>query len=274
MKKLLLITMLLIGSIFIFSGCEDEVYIVKPDHTPPSRPKGIYSITADKAVYLFWEENDERDFAEYMVYRTTDPQSNLYHHIGTVDTSAYIDYNVKNGNTYYYVVTAVDYKGNESDFSDGIQDTPRPEDFNWKLYDRFFKPSSSGFDFSGPEIVDWDYVYADVYLEYDTDLETFFLCVANNLTDIQDFGFTDNLDNVDWSPDEGWSTLGWMEVITGHTYIVWTADDNYAKLRVTQIIDNTRLTFDWAYQVDPGNHELAPRPPHADNYLRVAAVEK
>ena len=270
MKKILLIMALMIGSAFIFNGCEDKVYVVKPDQTPPSRPKGIYSITADRAVYLLWEENDEKDFAEYRIYRKTDPESNQYYHLATVDTSAYIDDNVKNGDTYYYVVTAIDYDGNESDFSDRVQDTPRPEDYRWPLCNRFYKPDSSGFSFSGPKIVDWDDYYADIYLEYDTDLEIFFLCVANNQTDIQDFGYTKSLDDVDWAPAEGWSKVGWVEVITGHSYIVWTADDNYAKLRISEIVDNTRLTFDWAYQIDPGNQELAPRPSHSDNYLRVA----
>jgi hypothetical protein len=273
MKKILLIMALMIGSTFVFNGCEDEVYITKPDHTPPSRPKGIYSVTADQAVYLYWEANDEKDFAEYRIYRKTDPESNKYYHLATVDTSAYTDHNVNNGDTYFYVVTAIDYDGIESDFSDVVQDTPRPEDTNWTLYDRFYKPESSGFSFAGPEILDWDDYYADIYLEYDTNLETFFLCVANDQTDIQDFGFTDNLDDVDWSPGEGWSNVGWVEVITGHSYIVWTADDNYAKLRISEIVDNTRLTFDWAYQVDPGNHELIPRPSHSDNYLRVAVKE-
>ena len=273
MKKILLIMALVIGSAFVFSGCEDDVYVVKPDHTPPSRPKGIHSVTEDQAVYLYWEANDERDFSEYRIYRRTDPESNKYYHIATVNNSDYTDHNVNNGDTYYYVVTAIDYDGNESDFSDVVQDTPRPEDTNWTLYDRFYKPASSGFSFSGPVIVDWDDYYADIYLEYDTDLETFFLCVANNQTDIQDFGFTDDLDDVDWAPAEGWSNVGWVEVIIGHSYIVWTADDNYAKLRIRQIIDNTRLTFDWAYQIDPDNQELAPRPLHSDNYLRVATRE-
>jgi hypothetical protein len=272
MKKILLIMALMIGSTFVFNGCEDEVYVVKPDHTPPSRPKGIYSVTADEAVYLYWETNDEEDFEAYRIYRKVKGDDH-YSHIATTKFAEYVDQNVQNGVTYNYVVTVRDEEGNESDFSDVVKDTPRPEGFDWTLYDRFYKPESSGFSFSGPEVLNWDDYYTDIYLEYDTNLETFFLCVANDQTDIQDFGFTDNLDDVDWSPGEGWSNVGWVEVITGHSYIVWTADDNYAKLRISEIVDNTRLTFDWAYQVDPGNQELAPRPSHSDNYLRVAAKE-
>ena len=274
MKKLLLITMLLIGSIFIFSGCEDEVYIVKPDHTPPSVPKGFYSITGDEVVHLIWEENDESDFKEYRVYRCLDNED-YYHRIATTKIAKFDDHDVANGITYHYAVSAIDYNGNESALSKWvIHDTPRPEGHDQTLYDRFYEPSQSGFDFLHAQVLDWEDYYADVYLEYDANLKVFFLCVANKQTDIQDFGFTDDLDDVDWSPSEGWSNVGWVEVIKGHTYIVWTADDNYAKLRVTKIEGNTRLTFDWAYQVDPGNHELAPRPTHSENYLRVAAVEK
>ena len=51
MKKILLIIALMIGGVFIFNGCEDDVYIVKPDHTPPSSPKGLYSITGNEVVF-------------------------------------------------------------------------------------------------------------------------------------------------------------------------------------------------------------------------------
>jgi hypothetical protein len=138
------------------------------------------------------------------------------------------------------------------------------------MYDRFYKPSLSGFDFSEQEVLHWQDSHADIYLEYDDDLEAFFLCVANSQTDIQDFGYTDDLDGVNWSPLEGWSKVGWVEVIEGHSYIIWTADDHYAKLRVGEISGNTKIYFDWAYQIDGGNQELAPRPPRDQNYLRVA----
>jgi hypothetical protein len=271
MKKIFFSLIFLLGLGFIFIGCEEKVYVVRPDHTPPSVPKGLYSITADEAVWLFWEENDEEDFAGYRIYKKKDIHSNKYYHLVTLDTAAYIDYDVKNGKTYYYGVTAFDYDGNESDLSDIGYDTPRPEGFDWRMYDHFYKPSLSGFDFSEPEVLYWRDDSTDIYLEYDVDLETFFLCVANELTDIQDFGYTEHLDDVDWSPLKGWSKVGWVEVIEGHSYIIWTANDHYAKLRVEEIVADTKIYFDWAYQIDGGNRELGPRPPHRDGYLRVAA---
>ena len=272
MKKIILMLTLLIGSVVIFGGCEDKDYIVGPDRTPPSRPKGIYSVTADEAVYLFWEENDESDFKEYRVYRSDD-QGDHYYRIAITKVAKYVNQNLKNGFTYYYAVTSRDDNGNESGFSDEVFDTPRPEGFDWTLYNRFDKPSLSGFDFSKPEVVHWEDFDADIYLEYDGNLETFFLWRAKDQTDIQDFGYTESLDDVDYSPEKGWSKLDWVEVILGHSYIVWTADDHYAKLRVREIDGNTKISFDWAYQVDPGNRELVPRPPHTENYLRVATRE-
>jgi len=273
MKKVFLILALAIGFAFILGGCEDDKYIVRPDHTPPSAPKGFYSITGDEVVYLRWEENDESDFREYQVYRCLDG-GDYYHRIAITKTAEYDDYTVMNGVTYHFAVSAVDKDGNESNLSKDVYDTPRPEGFDWTLYDRFYKPSVSGFDFSEPEVLDWEDADADIYLEYDTNLDAFFLCVANNQTDIQDFGYTDNLDDVDWSPSEGWSNVGWVEGIKGHSYIVWTANNHYAKLRVREILDNTKISFSWAYQIDAGNQELTPRPPHAENYLRVATRQE
>lgn len=274
MKKILLMIILLLGSVVIFGGCENKDYIVQPDHTPPSRPKGFYSITGDKTVYLRWEENDEEDFAEYRVYRA-EGDARYYERIAKVKIARFDDHNVKNGTTYYYAVSAVDYHGNESDLSKEIYDTPRPEDFGMVIRDYHRFPETSGFDFSKGTVVSWDDVDADIYLDYDDNLNVYFLCAADKYTDIQDFGYTDNLDDVDVAPDTniGWSELGWVEVILGHSYIIWTRDNHFAKLRVSEFIKSYGISFDWAYQVDEGNPELAPRPPHAENYLRVATRE-
>lgn len=268
MKKIFFSLIVLFGMSFFFVGCEERVYVVKPDTTPPSSPKGFYSITGDEVVHLRWEENDESDFKEYRVYRCLDGEDH-YHRIATTKTAKFDDYTVTNGVTYHYAVSAVDKDGNESNLSKDVYDTPRPAGKDG-LYDRYYEPSLAGFDFSESEVLHWLDYQTDIYLEYDVGLKTFFLCVADSFTDIQDFGYTDRLDDVDWSPSKGWSKVGWVEVIQGHSYIIWTADDHYAKLRVGEIVGDTKIYFDWAYQIDPGNQELAPRPPHRNGYLRVA----
>jgi len=58
----------------------------------------------------------------------------------------------------------------------------------------------------------------------------------------------------------------WAQVIEGHTYVVWTDGDHYAKLRAVAVA-STWARFDWALQVDPGNPELV-KPAHDSGYLR------
>ncbi|KPK74696.1 MAG: hypothetical protein AMJ89_05595 [candidate division Zixibacteria bacterium SM23_73] len=274
MRKIFFRLVFLLGLSFIFIGCEEKVYLFKPDHTPPSVPKGLYSITADEAVWLFWDENDEDDFAEYLVYKAKE-EDEYYKRIARTKTASFTDNNVKNGKTYFYAVSAVDYDGNESDLSDETYDTPRPEGFDEIIQDYQRFPRTSGYDFSEEQVVSYDDEDADIYLDYDEDYKVYFLCVRDKYTDIQDFGYTDDLDDVNVSPETGWSELGWVEVIPGHSYIIWTRDNHFAKLRVKGFVRcyNSRcygIAFDWAHQVDEGNPELAPRPPHRDDYLRMA----
>ena len=41
----------------------------------------------------------------------------------------------------------------------------------------------------------------------------------------------------------------------GHTYIIWTWDNHYAKIRVNAI-SSERIVFDWAYQLLEGEQQL------------------
>ena len=269
MKRAISTLILLIGAVFILGGCaEDEVYILRPDHTPPSVPKGLYSVTKDEAVYLSWYENDEEDFKEYRVYRKEDGED-YYYRIAVTRIGEYTDRGLDNGFTYFYTVTAVDRHGNESDFSVVAFDTPRPEGSGLVIRDYHRYPDISGYDFSRFAVVGFDEEGADIYLDYDDYYGVFFLCAADTFTDIQDFGYTDSLDDVNYAPEDGWSWVGWVEVILGHSYIIWTWDNHFAKLRVTGFNRSYGVIFEWAYQRDRGNPELAPRPDHAENYLRA-----
>jgi hypothetical protein len=274
MKKTFLSLILLLGLSFMFMGCEEKVYVVRPDHTPPSVPKGLYSITGDEAVWLFWEENDEDDFAEYWVYRAKEGDQ-YYRRIARTQTAEFYDHPLTNGTTYLYAVSAVDYDGNESDISETF-DTPRPEGFDEVIHDFHRYPDVSGFDFSTGLVVSYDDPKADIFLEYDGDFQTYFLWRVDEYIEIQDFGFTTSLDDVNVAPDTtiGWSSLKWVEAILGHSYIIWDRyNDNYAKLRITNFVRNYGMLFDWAYQVDEGNPELVPGTAQGENSPGVAAKE-
>jgi len=262
MRAKIFILGILLGIGLIFLGCEKRVFIY--EECPPSTPKGLYSITGDESVYLFWYENDEEDFDQYWVFRRRDGE-NHYHRIGITTVAEYVDKNVANGHTYWYRVSAVNWHGEESELSEPTYDTPRPEGWNEIIKDLSRYPCCSGFDLSKGEVVSYDDPRADIYLEYYD--EVFYLWVTDKETYIQDFGYTDDIDDVNYSPVEGWSALWYVEVIKGHSYILWTWDNHFAKLRVEDFTTHYGILFDWAYQVEPGNQELKPSPPK-DSDLR------
>jgi hypothetical protein len=95
-----------------------EVATATPeDSTPPAQPRGLVAVLAGPSVRLAWQAVPDADVAGYRVYRSTTagrghtpltpvPQ------IGTT----YVDTDVRPGQTYFYVVTAVDRskRANES----------------------------------------------------------------------------------------------------------------------------------------------------------------
>jgi len=263
MRKTLLVIGLIAGLFFIFSGCEKKVYVVEDDTTPPSSPKGVYSVTGDEAVYIYWERNDEPDFYKYKIYWAPEtdgiipePDDDFELITSIPNPPQYTDTVVENGTTYYYVITAVDNSGNESEPSKILYDTPRPEGYNVSLYDMAVSPNNSGFFFRGQQVVPWNDLDCDIYIDM---VDTFFYINATTGTKIQDFGFTKSLDEINVAPDTnvGWSELPYVLVTLGHTYVIKTWDYHYAKLRV--IYKNTNRHYimcDWAYQTAEGNPEL------------------
>ena len=75
-------------------------------------------------VLLSWNENKESDLAGYHVYRSTKHGRN-YDRLTDklLLRTTYSDETVAEEMTYYYVVTAVDQSGNESEYSHEIKVT-------------------------------------------------------------------------------------------------------------------------------------------------------
>ena len=96
---------------------------VPPEVPPPAPPQGLKGrLSREKSgqysVTLSWSRNRERDLAGYNVYRSTTSGSG-YQRINSslISVPKYIDKQVVKGNTYYYVVTAVNTAGGESGYS-------------------------------------------------------------------------------------------------------------------------------------------------------------
>jgi len=92
-----------------------EVSATPRDRTPPDPPTNITVVPGIGRVFLTWSENQERDLAGYHVYRSVKSGAD-YERITVklLNRTTFSDETVKQGTTYYYVITAVDKSGNES----------------------------------------------------------------------------------------------------------------------------------------------------------------
>lgn len=271
-----LMVLVVFASALILQGCTiksgDGDVVIIDDDTTPATPRGVYSITGDMDVLIGWYPNQESDLAGYVIYSKIEG-SRDYTEIAEINDSdaiGYLDEDVQNGTTYYYAVSAFDLDGNESAQSPAIADTPRPAGKNVTLEDYILEPDLSGFDLSRPDkgVQPFDARNVDIYFGFgmvDNEFDAPFIYTANDDIGIQDLGYTDHMDDVDVSPEQGF-TFAFAEAIPGHTYAFLTLDGNYAKIRATEIevdwagdvILRAWVTFDWAYQLQPGNPELAP----------------
>ena len=243
-------------------GCRgDKVTNVDVDR-PPHLVDGVYSVTGDGEVTVYWRANQESDIDYYKVYRNSAPTGTFTLAGSTPSASqpSFVDATVVNGNTYYYAVAAVDLAGQESaELSyENVFDTPRPEGFNVTLTNTFTSDPLSGWDFSA--MVRRPSLDAATDMYYGAQAGHFIVYVPAD-TDIQDAGYV-ALRDVDFAPPStvGWSADGQVEAIVGHSYIVHTRDNHYAKFEVTSR-DTTGMVLDWAYQIDANNRELVRRVP-------------
>lgn len=256
--------------IVVFIGCDVNDTVYEVDTIPPAPPTGVQVINGDNRVDLYWKDNRESDLAGYNIYYSNS-YDGKYYLIGSSPYNYYIDDEAVNGKKYYYAVTAYDYNGNESDLSvDVVYATARPEGFNQAIFDFRQFPNNSGYSFSLYSVVAYDSIDVDFFFEiYQGE---FYLDVWDD-TDIQDMGTTADIYDIPFAPTSGWSTTKDALARVGHTYVIWTWDNHFAKIRISQITGE-RIVFDWAYQLVEGERQLKPsvipdvRNPIERNWLR------
>ncbi len=257
-------------------GCyidaDDDRDLVDVDDDPPAIPRGVRTITGDEYVIIEWYPNGENDLKGYKVWRGEDDINfDLIAEIissGTEenDREQYKDTDVRNGSTYFYAVTAFDVNGNESELSpEEAWDTPRPEGRNITLDDYQLAPERSGFDFSNAfrGAIAWNDRETDVYFGLELATNITYLYSDNSKTGMQDLGYHENFDAIDVVPEFGY-VKRFVEIIEGHIYAIYTPDGNYAKIHV-RILTDESVEFDWAYQTEVGNIQLAPAKPKREN---------
>ena len=260
MLKVTLLTLAL-----LLAGCHDTT--APRDTTPPAAPRGLYSITGDHEVTLRWLPNTESDVAGYRVFQAacaSGPDC-PFRPVGSTTGAEFQVESLSNGVTRFFAVAAYDRAGNESALSgdfppEDVFDTPRPAGFDRVLDNYLDSPSTSGYDFSAYAAVPYDDSEADIFFGARDNQSVMFVPFTD--TEIQDAGYASSLDAVDYAPSDGWAPSGTAEMIPGHCYVVKVFRDgetHYAKFRVTSV-GPSRVKFDWAYQIDRDNGELAARP--------------
>ncbi|MBZ5512128.1 MAG: hypothetical protein LAN70_13295 [Acidobacteriia bacterium] len=99
-----------------------EAKVVTHDVFPPAAPAGLQAVASGVGqppfVDLTWAPNTEADLAGYNVYRRQADQPPVKVNNELVKAPAYRDREVTSGHQYFYAVTAVDLRGNESPRSD------------------------------------------------------------------------------------------------------------------------------------------------------------
>jgi chitodextrinase len=87
-----------------------------PDVYPPAAPVNLFANVAGDSITLQWDSNIEGDIQGYNLYRSnTSGEAYIKLNTEILSETGYNDITVSRYTPYYYVVTAIDTSGNESD---------------------------------------------------------------------------------------------------------------------------------------------------------------
>jgi hypothetical protein len=104
-----------------------EVSLFAHDIFPPAAPSGLQAVYSGENqqvfVDLIWNPNPENDLAGYNVFRHENGATAAKINSDLVKLPAFRDLNVSAGKKYYYSVSAVDTRGNESAPSEEANET-------------------------------------------------------------------------------------------------------------------------------------------------------
>lgn len=264
MKTRIMIAIVLAAAIG-FTGCKDHIndnygdeyndngggYY---DNVPPSAPTNVSAFALDSEVEISWNRSTSSDVSGYNVYFAYE-YNGKYTLLGNTQSNFFIDGGTngpENGVKYFYAVAAYDFNGNESDLSGTYSFAiPRPEGYNVSLFDFNVNATKGGYDLSDYVVVDYNDEYSDLFFE---DYQGKYYLDVWEDSDIKDMGATTDITDITVAPVSGYvakvegDNIKYTEAIAGHTYVIRTWDNHFAKVRITQIAAD-RVIFDWAYQL-------------------------
>ncbi|MEX0936169.1 MAG: hypothetical protein WD013_04625, partial [Gemmatimonadota bacterium] len=247
-----------------------------PQPVAPPVPEELEAVALDASVFLRWgtQSLEADDFSFYRVY--LEELDGTVVLLGETDSEGFVDLLAENGTTYGYFVTAVDEQGHESEGSVLVEATPRP-DFHGELLFAFQDdPALSGFRFQDTE--DSDPVLAGDDPDRDFRLEMdpggFWLVPGPGVEVHSEPLFTTALRcgvgadggciDLPVAPADGYQ-VDRIALVPELSYVVRVPGGagswHYGVLRVVHIgetNDGSIAIFDWAFQRQADNRNLAP----------------
>ncbi len=254
-----------------------EVFV--PDPTPPPAPAEVEAVGLDGVLYLHWADaqRDADGFGFYRVYLAEGEGGSTL--LGETDSEGFVDLLVQNGSTYAYFVTSVDEFGHESEGSVSVSATPRPDFHGELMYAHGDDPSRSGFRFQAAELDDpllpGDAPDRDFRLEFD---EEGWWIAPGPEAEVHPEGFSTTqlrcgpasgafCVDLPRAPASGYSGNR-VPIAVGYTFVLrmQTGEGEYlyGAIRVSHLgfaQDGALMIFDWVFQLQPENRDLAPPAP-------------
>lgn len=101
------------------SKLSDVIKVETADKTAPETPQKIGVKVSGKNIVINWEKNGASDFSYYVIYKgKNSSELSELKRFEDINKTEYTDEDCAGGQAYYYAVSAVDKKGNESKKSD------------------------------------------------------------------------------------------------------------------------------------------------------------
>lgn len=247
-------------------------------------PEWLKSTSLNAAVHLYWSDNpfkrDPSGFKQYRVYSASySLDANLcgssWFLEGTTVAPVFLVGALTNGVPRCFAVSAESVEGWESLWSPLRADTPRPDARNVLIFPVQVDAARSGFRFfldlngdgqAGPLELGIVGPGTSSEVDFGVDLDPsgdVFIVPRRTGTEVALYGDSpvEDLTSIDVAPETGYSRSA-IQAVPGYGYVFrMRAGDQYYRfgaIRMTHV-SSRYLIFDWSYQTDPGNPELAVR---------------
>lgn len=119
----------------------DNFEVIDGDDESPEAPQDVTALASARGIDLSWSEVSAGDLAHYNIYRST-TSGEGYERLAESKIASYTDDAEEAGTVYYYVITAQDFFGNESEWSTEVSAEPSA---NEVIFSTDFENDNGGF---------------------------------------------------------------------------------------------------------------------------------